>query len=260
MRHELPPGRRLARPQRSSRGSSVSLARVDVRVRIGAACVGRAPAKHAQALSWRRANSPSPPRGPCTVPDDPHRRTRAERAHRSSTSPMRRVETLEADEEAPPQPIVRRGGTFESFRYRDFTWFWSGALVCNIGTWMQNYALGIVVYSLRSSDVRPRHRQLRRGHPGAVPRASRRRARRPGRPRKLLIWIQVVLLRAGRRARRCSTTRASSPPSSARRCARCGWPALGHLAGIFAAIHVPGVAGDAARPRPARDRCSTASR
>ena len=57
------------------------------------------------------------------------------------------LETLEADEEAPPQPIVRRGGTFESFRNRDFSWFWAGALVSNVGTWMQTYALGIVVYA-----------------------------------------------------------------------------------------------------------------
>lgn len=63
------------------------------------------------------------------------------------------VETLEANEEAPPQPVVRRGGTFESFRSRDFSLFWAGALVSNTGSWMQNYALAIVVYSLRSSEL-----------------------------------------------------------------------------------------------------------
>ncbi len=38
--------------------------------------------------------------------------------------------------------------TFASFRQRDFTLFWSGALVSNIGSWMQNAALIIVVYGL----------------------------------------------------------------------------------------------------------------
>jgi MFS family permease len=59
--------------------------------------------------------------------------------------------TLEADTEVPPAALVRAGwvaNTFASFRHRDFTLFWSGALVSNIGTWMQNAALIIVVYGL----------------------------------------------------------------------------------------------------------------
>ena len=58
--------------------------------------------------------------------------------------------TVEADTEVPPPALVRRGwvrNTFQSFRYRDFSLFWSGALVSNIGSWMQNAALVIVVYS-----------------------------------------------------------------------------------------------------------------
>jgi MFS family permease len=61
------------------------------------------------------------------------------------------VEVIEADRNAPPREVVRRGGTFESFRHRDFTWFWAGALVSNTGTWMQMTALGIVVWTLRES-------------------------------------------------------------------------------------------------------------
>ena len=53
--------------------------------------------------------------------------------------------TREADIEAPPSEITRFGRTFESFRYRDFSLFWSGALVSNVGTWMQNTAIGLVV-------------------------------------------------------------------------------------------------------------------
>ena len=57
--------------------------------------------------------------------------------------------TVEADTELPPPALVKRGwvaSTFESFGYRDFTLFWSGALVSNVGSWMQTAALAIVVY------------------------------------------------------------------------------------------------------------------
>jgi MFS family permease len=64
------------------------------------------------------------------------------------------LETREADVEvAPTSEVVSRGGTFESFRYRDFSLFWAGAFVSNTGSWMQNYALAIVVYSLRRSEL-----------------------------------------------------------------------------------------------------------
>ena len=41
---------------------------------------------------------------------------------------------------------------FESLHHRDFRLFWAGSLVSNIGTWMQMYALSIVVFSLRRSS------------------------------------------------------------------------------------------------------------
>jgi MFS family permease len=107
--------------------------------------------------------------------------------------------TVEADTEIPPAALIRRGwaaSTFESFGYRDFSLFWSGALVSNVGTWMQNAAIAIVVYGLQ-----PQRASLNTGivmgltgipvlflaiPAGAV-------ADRVDR-RKLLIWIQVVLL------------------------------------------------------------------
>ncbi len=58
----------------------------------------------------------------------------------------------EADVAAPPQATGRQHGVFESFRHRDFTLFWSGALVSNVGSWMQMYAFGIVVYGFRRSS------------------------------------------------------------------------------------------------------------
>ncbi len=63
------------------------------------------------------------------------------------------VAELEADVGSPPERVVRKGGTFRAFRYRDYTLFWSGALVSNIGSWMQMTALALVVYELRRSEL-----------------------------------------------------------------------------------------------------------
>lgn len=62
------------------------------------------------------------------------------------------TETLEADVAEPTAEVVRRANTFDSFRFRDFTWFWLGSLVSNTGTWMQTSALGIVVWGLRGRE------------------------------------------------------------------------------------------------------------
>jgi MFS family permease len=64
-----------------------------------------------------------------------------------------RIATEEADIEAPTRAVVRRGGTFESFRSRDFTLFWFGSFVSNTGTWMQTTALALVVFSFRQSSI-----------------------------------------------------------------------------------------------------------
>jgi MFS family permease len=109
--------------------------------------------------------------------------------------------TVEADVEVSQPELVRLGwvaNTFRSFKHRDFTLFWSGALVSNVGTWMQNAALVIVVYSFAKD---PRQASLFAGIVGfisgapvfflAIPAGTI--ADRFDR-RKLLIWIQVVLL------------------------------------------------------------------
>jgi MFS family permease len=62
------------------------------------------------------------------------------------------TETIEANTEAPPQAAARRTGTFDSFRHRDFTLFWTGSLISNTGTWMQTAALAIVVWGLRGRE------------------------------------------------------------------------------------------------------------
>ncbi len=60
--------------------------------------------------------------------------------------------TYEADVSSPPRRILRGLKTFESFGYRDYTYFFFGALLSNIGTWTQTVALGWVVYQLTGSS------------------------------------------------------------------------------------------------------------
>ncbi len=52
---------------------------------------------------------------------------------------------LEAEAETSAR---RRVSPFASLRFRDYRYFWSGAFVSNIGTWMQNVGVGWVVYDL----------------------------------------------------------------------------------------------------------------
>ncbi len=60
--------------------------------------------------------------------------------------------TYEADVSSPPRRVLRGLRTFESFRHRDYTYFFAGALLSNIGTWTQTVALGWVIYALTSSS------------------------------------------------------------------------------------------------------------
>jgi MFS family permease len=107
--------------------------------------------------------------------------------------------TIEADVAVPPPALVRRGwlaGTFESLRHRDFALFWTGALLSNVGTWMQNAALAIMVYAFNPAQASV-NTGIVQGLSGlpvlflAIPGGVL--ADRVDR-RKLLIWIQVVLL------------------------------------------------------------------
>jgi MFS family permease len=89
------------------------------------------------------------------MPDD--RRDDDSKMRHSAAARLRRslrdIATREADTGAPPQEVVRHGGTFESFRHRAFSLFWSGALISNVGTWMQNVILSLVVYGFRRSEA-----------------------------------------------------------------------------------------------------------
>ncbi len=147
------------------------------------------------------------------------------------------VETAEADLEAPPPSIVRRGGTFESFKHRDFAWFWFGSLVSNVGSWMQNYALGIVVFALRKSEFDLGLINFISGIPvlflaiagGALAdRVNRRR---------LLIWIQVVLIAQAAALGWLYNSGRLSADNAMNSLLWLG--GLGIIAGIFAALQFP---------------------
>jgi MFS family permease len=86
------------------------------------------------------------------MPEDTREETTADQRRDDEAIP-RTTAGLEAVVEGPPQAVVRKGGTFSAFRYRDYSLFWSGALVSNVGSWMQMAALGVIVYALRQSEA-----------------------------------------------------------------------------------------------------------
>ncbi len=149
---------------------------------------------------------------------------------------LEQLEVREADVGVPTRQVVR-AGTFESFRYRDYSWFWAGALVSNTGTWMQNYALLIVVYSFRHSEFDLGLVNFVSGIPvlllslfaGAV--ADRFDKRR------LLIWSQAILLV---QATALGVLYATGHLSAVNPIASLAWVAgLGLLGGVMSAITFP---------------------
>jgi MFS family permease len=146
------------------------------------------------------------------------------------------------DVDGPPGALPRRRwvtSTFESFRYRDFSLFWSGALVSNIGTWMQNAALAIVVWSLQPARA-SLNTGIVQGIAGlpvlflAIPAGAV--ADRVDR-RKLLIWIQVVLLVQAAALGLLYTTGVISPKQPMLSLVLVAL--LGLIAGIFVAFQGP---------------------
>jgi len=63
--------------------------------------------------------------------------------------------TAEAEITSPESSLIQRGFSprrlFHSFTYRDYRYFWTGALLSNIGTWMQMIALGWIVLEMTNS-------------------------------------------------------------------------------------------------------------
>jgi len=78
--------------------------------------------------------------------------TREREAEERSSEPL---ESVAASEPLAPQ----LGGTtgdmprmIRALRHRDFRWFWGGNFLSNIGTWMQNVAMGWLVLQLATSN------------------------------------------------------------------------------------------------------------
>jgi len=147
------------------------------------------------------------------------------------------IATCEADVEQPTAEISRRGRTFEAFRYRDYSLFWSGAVVSNTGTWMQNAALAIVVYQFRRSELDIGLVNFLIGVPAlflALPAgvlADRIDKRR------LIIWSQAALML---QAAALGFLYASGRLSSANLYASLAWVALlSVVAGVFSALTFP---------------------
>lgn len=101
--------------------------------------------------------------------------------------------TCEADTHSPPMGIARVP-TFESFGVHDFRYFWMGAFISNVGTWMQIVALGWLVYEITRSSFSLGLVSFISGIPvllfilfagAAADRFERR---------KLLIWLQVAMM------------------------------------------------------------------
>ncbi|TLM72530.1 MAG: MFS transporter [Actinobacteria bacterium] len=107
--------------------------------------------------------------------------------------------TASADAEAIPTGIRRAEHaagitTLASFAERDFRWFWTGAFLSNVGTWMQTAALGWLVFALTNDELALGLVNFASGVPvflfilfagAAADRLDRR---------KLLIWMQWPML------------------------------------------------------------------
>lgn len=90
--------------------------------------------------------------------------------------------------------MLRSVATFESFRYRDFSYFFVGAALSNTGTWMQQVALGWLVYELTRSSVALGVMNFLSGIPVTVLIVLTGTLADRFDRRTLLIWSQVILM------------------------------------------------------------------
>ena len=153
--------------------------------------------------------------------------------------------TREADLEAPPSEITRFGRTFESFRYRDFSLFFGGAVISNTGTWMQNTALGlVVVYGLNQGAFALGIINFLSGIPVlflALPGGAL--ADRVDRRRLIIVFQWILLVQAaalGFLAMNGSLTSVTGPGAAQHAMTALFWlGGLGMIAGVCSALTFP---------------------
>jgi predicted MFS family arabinose efflux permease len=125
-----------------------------------------------------------------SVPIAPHDRAAVEYPLQAPADAL----TAAADVAGPPRGTFARLTTFESFRHRDFSYAFAGALVSNIGSWMQMMALGWVVYDLTGSESSLGFMNALGGLPVTFLALFAGAAAERFDRRKLLIWVQVLLM------------------------------------------------------------------
>lgn len=102
--------------------------------------------------------------------------------------------TTEADVQGPPRRFLRGMTTFQSFRHRDFSYFFLGAVLSNTGTWMQTVALGWLVYDLTKSSTALGTVNFLAGIPVTLLIIFTGTLADRWDRRTLLIWAQLVLM------------------------------------------------------------------
>ncbi len=102
--------------------------------------------------------------------------------------------TAEADAQVPPRRFLRGMTTFQSFQYRDYSYFFFGAVLSNIGTWMQTVAIGWLVYELTKSSTALGTVNFLSGIPVTLLIIFTGTLADRFDRRKLLIWSQVILM------------------------------------------------------------------
>jgi MFS family permease len=89
--------------------------------------------------------------------DDPIEKTVSDANDGERDVTDRETSVLESEQSAPESRFIEQpmqstaGRMFESLAYRDYRYFWIGAWMSNVGTWMQNFAQAWLVTQLTNS-------------------------------------------------------------------------------------------------------------
>lgn len=86
--------------------------------------------------------------------DDPIGKTPGQEPDPAEETPVLEADVVEPTAEIIAEPMrAAAGRTFEALKHRDYRYFWIGALLSNIGTWLQTVAQGWLVTVLTGSAL-----------------------------------------------------------------------------------------------------------